>query len=212
MLSRTAAFLLLVITAASEPAVAQTSETRVAVTGAGLLSVQPVDDFYVGPVGPYLDKGLGGAGPGASAGLTVVTGGRLALTFEYSTAWLAVEQAGRLVSGGRGTGRLRDSMLTALVGAHTGMGATTTQALAGISRLMTTPTSSGDPIDDPGTDSRRLVFTAGLDVVTRLGSRSSLVVSGRGYFVDRSARTRELGVGRYIFRIGAGLRVALNPH
>src|SRR5262245_18250480 len=114
------AILLLTATAAlAAPSSALAQRVEAGINTAGLVSIQPVDPAYVGPNGPYLDRALGVIGPSVSAGLNVVIN-RVALVFEYSTAWLSAEQLGRLVSGSIGTGRLRDSMISALAGAQLG--------------------------------------------------------------------------------------------
>jgi hypothetical protein len=200
--------------AVSQTAEAQSMDAMVSVNGSGLASIQPIDDFYVGPSGPYLDKGLGGIGPGVSVGGNVVAGRRVVLNAEYSSAWLEVDQNGRLVTGGAATGRLHDSMLTAIGGAHLGNGTARVQVLGGVSRLFGTPTSSGVATDRPeesGTVGvRRVVPTAGLDLVHGLGSSISLLLTSRGYFfVDRSERARQLGIGRHIVRVGVGIRIAV---
>ena len=156
-----------------------------------------------------MKEGLGGIGPGASIGLNVVTG-RFALVFEYSTAWLSVEQEGRLVPGGAGTGRLRDSMMTVLAGAQFGSRRTRTQLLGGVSHVLDTPTSSGVVVDDLSIDLSRQLLTVGADVVRRLGDRASLLVTLRMYpGVGRSEQARELGVGREVYRAGVGVRIPL---
>src|SRR6185295_8425348 len=103
--------------ALAAPAGVSAQSADVGLNTAGLVSFQPIDSTYVGPSGPYLDRGLGGVGPGFSVGLDVAAN-QLALMVEYSTAWLSAVQQGRLVDGGHGTGRLRDSMLTGLAGAQ----------------------------------------------------------------------------------------------
>ena len=200
------------VVAVSAPADAQ-DRTQAAVTGAGLLSIQPTDDAYLGL--PYLDHALGGIGPGLLLGFHVRYR-RVAFNAEYTTTWIEVQQAGRTVPGGispvggSGPGRLRDSMVSALVGAHLGRDKTTTDILAGVSQLIDTPTSSGMPIEGFGTDVRRQVFTAGVDVVHQVASRASIVMTARGYLgVDRSAPQQQVGIGRQIFHVGAGVRFAL---
>jgi hypothetical protein len=175
----------------------------------GLVSIQPEDPTYVGPEGPYLDRGLGGAGAGFAIGVDAAAG-RVALAFEYSTAWLSVRQSGRLVNGQAGIGRLQDSMVTALAGAQLGTGRTRTRLLGGGSYLLGTPSSNGVPRTDSDTDLFRGALTFGADIVTAVGPRASLLVVGRLYpWIDRSESARQLGVGRHVFRAGVGIRVAL---
>ena len=139
-----------------------------------------------------------------------VIAGRFALVLEYSTGWLSVEQEGRLVPGGEGTGRLRDSMLTVLAGAQLGSGRIQTQILGGISHVLGTQSSDGVPVDDASTDLRRQVLTVGADVVRSVGARASLLVTLRVYpRLERSEQARELGVGREVYRAGVGVRLAL---
>jgi hypothetical protein len=205
---RLARSILLLASAAAWAAPADVSAQGVDVglNTAGLVSFQPVDSTYVGPSGPYLDRGLGGVGPGLSVGLDVVAN-RLALVFEYSTAWLSEVQQGRLVNGGRGPGRLHDSMVTGLAGAQLGHGGTRVQLLGGISHLAGTPTSNGVPRPTFEADLRRVAITGGIDIVAMRGRRASLLVTGRVYpRVQRSASAQQLGIGRDVFRAGAGVR------
>jgi hypothetical protein len=195
--------------ASAAPAHAQTP-SQVGFSAAGLVSIQPVDPAYVGPSGPYLNRGLGGLGPGLAIGLDVVAE-RVALVFEYSTAWFNVPQQGRLVNGGAGTGHLRDSMVTALVGAQLGRGRTRTRLLGGGSYLMGTPSSNGVPRTDSDDAPFRGALSFGADVVTAVGPRASVVVTARAYpWIDRSESARQLGVGRHVFRAGVGVRLALS--
>ena len=69
---------------AQEPSDSHRDKLRADSAIQGLASVQPADGSYVGS--PYLDKGIGGVGPGLAVGLNFVTRRRLALTFEFSTA------------------------------------------------------------------------------------------------------------------------------
>jgi hypothetical protein len=184
--------------------------SRVGFNTAGLVSIQPVDPLYVGPEGPYLDRGLGGSGPGLAMGVNVVKD-RLALVFEYNTAWLSVAQQGRLVNGGSGTGRLRDSMLTALAGAQVGRRRTRAQLLGGLSYRMGTPSSNGVPRPDPAGEAFRGILTFGTDVITFIGPRASLLVMGRVYpWIQRGDSARQLGVGGNVFRAGVGVRLSIS--
>lgn len=198
----------LLLTAAATmvvPTRALAQPVEVGINTAGLVSIQPVDSTYVGPSGPYLNRGLGGIGPGLSAGLNVVAN-RVALVFEYNTAWLSAEQQGRLVSGSIGTGRLRDSMITALAGAQLGRRGQV-QLLGGISHLGGTPTSNGQPRTDFDGTLRRVAITGGFDFVARAGRRASLLVTARVYpRLQRSESARQLGVGRDVYRAGVGVR------
>ena len=143
-------------------------------------------------------------------GVTVVRD-RLALVFEYNTAWLSVPQKGRLVDGGNGPGRLRDSMLTALAGRQVGSGRTRAQLLGGGSYRMGTPSSNGVPRPDAAGEAFRGILTFGTDVTTVIGPRASLLVMGRVYpWIQRGNSARQLGVGGNVFRAGVGLRLSLS--
>src|SRR5262245_20082683 len=138
--------------------------------------------------------------------MTLRSGRLFTMTVEYTTAWLEVEQSGRIV-GGSARGRTHDSMLSFLAGVEMGRGRTRTQVLGGVSQLLDTPTSNGDPIDDVEGDPRRQVLTAGLDVVHALNARTSLLVTTRAYIdVDRTTAQQQVGLGRQIYRLGAGVR------
>src|SRR6185436_440367 len=200
---------IVVLTAAAAlaaPAGVSAQSADVGLNTAGLVSFQPIDSTYVGPSGPYLDRGLGGVGPGVSVGLDVAAN-RLALMVEYSTAWLSAVQQGRLVDGGHGTGRLRDSMLTGLAGAQVARGRTRFRLLGGVSHLAGTPTSNGIPRTDFEGALRRVAITGGIDVIARSGRRASLLFTGRVYpRLQRSRSAQELGIGRDVFRAGVGVR------
>lgn len=195
------------------------ADAVVSLTGAGLITLQPADGAWVGS--PYLDKGLAGVGPGLAVGMNVVAGRWFTMTAEYGTGWLSVEQTGRNAApihpsdcsfGGpcSSTGRLHDSMLSALGGVHTRVGSARLQWLAGVSRLFGTPTGNDVALVDTQRPApRRMAFTAGADFVRGLGSRTSLVVTGRYFHVDRSERARQRGVGRHVVRVGVGVRIAL---
>ena len=208
---RACGLLTIVLASASSPHVYAQPSGTVALNAAGLVSVQPVDGTFVGPSGPYLSQGLGGVGPGIAAGLNVVTRRRMALVFEYSTAWLSTYQQGRLVPAGVATSRLHDAMLTALVGADLGGGLLRTQLLAGISQVLDGPTSNGEAVDKDSADSPRpQAFTFGVDIVRTAGSRANLFVTARMYpWVGRSQRAQYLGIGTQVFRAGVGVRLGL---
>jgi len=154
---------------------------------------------------------LGGLGPGVAMGVDVVNKNRLALVFEYNTAWLSVAQKGRLVNGGSGTGRLRDSMLTALAGGHVGHGRTRGRLLGGLSYRIGTPSSNGVSRPDPAGEAFRGVLTFGTDIITFIGPRASLLVTGRAYpWIQRGGSAQQLGVGRHVFRAGVGIRLSIS--
>src|SRR5258708_957587 len=73
--------------AAAQQRLSSVSEKPIAaLTVVGLTTIQPADNTYVGANGPYLDRGLGGVGLGAAAGLNVLTPSRFSATLEVSTA------------------------------------------------------------------------------------------------------------------------------
>jgi hypothetical protein len=213
MLTSQSAFLTMAVLAgATSDGWAQTPGTpKVAITIQSLASVQPVDDSYVGS--PYLDKGLGGVGPGLAAGLRVGAH-RLDFAFEFSTAAVKVRQTGRLVSG-TAVGQLRDSLVSFLAGASVWSSAQgAVVPLAGVSFVAGEPAQDGVPIDarsDPAAHENNgsLAFTGGVDVVRRLAGRFGLIASARYSALPRSRRAAELGVSAHVFRFGAGLRIGL---
>lgn len=215
------ALLLLILTPGAllictNPALAQSSvaaaqdDVSIALTAVGLATFQPVDDFYVGS--PYLDKGLGGMGAGLAIGANLTAGGRFAAALELSTAEIRVEQAGRLV-GGEAIGRLRDTLVSALVGVARSSSRRSTRFLAGISRVIGVPSLDGVRIDqEPGdqpVQRQRLAFTTGLDVSQAISSRVGFLATVRYSYLRRTRRATEIGVGHHVFRAGVGISIAL---
>jgi len=203
---RALAFVLVLIAATSVHAQPAPSSNRpiVALTGAALASVQPADNTYVGPGGPYLDRGLSGVGFGAAAGMLIIQG-RLAAAGELSTGSVAATQQGRLV-GGTSDSTLRDTMASGLVGI-----ATESQrliALIGISWLGSTAALNGVAGSDP--DAGHIGLTGGVDLSTNASSRVALVGTVRYSFVARSQHLQQLGVGSQIVHAGFGIRLRLN--
>ena len=204
--------------AVATPVAAQSSGSAptVSLSAAGLLSWHPVDDAAVG--GPYLDTGLGGLGAGASVMVDVVSRSGLTGLVEASISQLTQRQSGRLVNGtdtGRGSleGRLRDPMLSFLVG-YTSHADTATGALVfGVALVDAVPSVGGRRIDELGHPSDDAGSRLGLVVGTHgryaAGRRVSYLASARYVFVDRSTRARELGASGHIIRLGVGLSVAL---
>ena len=199
---------------AQEPSDSHRDNLRGDVAIQGLASVQPADDSYVGS--PYLDKGIGGVGPGLAVGLNVVTRRRLALTFEFSTAAaLEAKQSGRLVSG-TAVGRVRDSLFSFLAGAPVwSFSKAEITALAGLSLVTGTLTQNGVPIDahdDPAAHEGDglIAFTGGANVGHAVNRRIRVVGNIRYSAIRRSRRAEELGVGAHIIRVGAGVEVRLN--
>lgn len=220
---------LVAVVATASAVSAQVQETQATAGGSLLLSLQPVDDFYVG--GPYLNEGIGGLGPGMALTFNVVTPPGLVIAGEFSTAWFEVEQGGRLVPGacrvptpdcsyvgGSGTTRLHDSMLSGLVGVSRGQHRTRVHFLGGISWILKGPTVDGVELllDRDAHDrrfarsSRPVVGTGGFDVTHGLTGRLSFAGGARYSYVRRNEQLRYLGIGNHLLRFGAGLRVRLN--
>jgi hypothetical protein len=187
--------------------------TDVGISGVGSISVQPVDDTYVGS--PYLSEGIGGVGPGFGAGVGVIFANGFVVAAEYSIARFETEQSGRLVAGEGNvvTTRLRDSLLSGLAGYATTAGSTRVQILGGVSAKLDLPTIDGVEIDFANSlEEEPLPFalTAGVDILRRLSERASLVIGARYSFIERHERVQYLGIGPHVLRAGAGIRVRLN--
>jgi hypothetical protein len=202
---------LLVLFGALLPRESLAQSVNVGLSGAGLVSVQPSDDSYVG--GPYLSEGLGGLAPGFGAGFNVIAGGGFVVAAELTAARFELQQSGRLV-GGPGinegaphTSRLHDTLLSGFIGYATPPGATRTLFLAGMGTLLDSPTVDG--VDRESTSSA-VVLSGGVEVWRALGARTSLVVSGRYSFVERDLNLTYLGIGPHLLRFGVGLRVRIN--
>jgi hypothetical protein len=194
----------------SVPALAQGWD--VGVTGAGLLSMQPVDDSYVG--GPYLSEGIGGFAPGFGGGLTIVAPNGFLFAAEYSTARFEQEQSGRLVRGCSSidpclahTTRLRDSLLSGLAGVALSSGRTRFQLLGGVSARLDDPTIDDVPRDDDGLP---VALTGGLDLLQSVSERAALVFGARYSYAERAETHQYLGIGPHVLRIAVGVRVRLN--
>ena len=192
------------------------AQADVGVSVAGLISIQPVDDVYVGS--PYLNEGIGGIGPGIGAGLNVITPAGFVAAVEYSAARFELEQHGRLVGGSfpneqvPHTTRLHDSLLTALGGVSFESGETRLLVLGGVGARLDSPTIDGDPREASETNHDRgwpVVPTGGLDVLRSLNTRVSAAFGVRYAFNDRAENHRYLGIGPHILRIGAGIRVRI---
>ena len=187
--------------------------TDIGINGVALVSVQPIDNSYVGA--PYLSEGIGGVGPGFGAGVSVIFSTGLVVAAEYSTARYELEQAGRLVSGeGRVvTTRLHDSFLSGLLGYTTAAGPTRIQVLGGVGAKLDAPTIDGEEIaldDSLNDDGLPFTLTAGADLLRRLSARTSLVVGARYSYVGRHEPLEYLGIGSHVLRAGAGVRVRIN--
>lgn len=181
------------------------------VTATGLVSIQPVDDAYVG--GPYLNEGIGGSAPGFGAAASVIASNGFTVAVEFSTARFAREQAGRLVPGGSGTTRLHDSLLSFLAGFAQTTGKTRVQFLLGGSALLDSPTVNGTDVKALLSDSDSVLPiqpTGGIDVFRSIFPRSTIVVGARYAYLERAENLRYLGIGPHLLRIGAGIRIRLH--
>jgi hypothetical protein len=192
--------------------------TDVGISGFGLVSVQPIDEAYVGS--PYLNEGIGGWGPGFGAALNVIAPNGFAVVGEFTTARYSQQQNGRLIEGCTlstpclsHTTTLHDSILSGLVGyANTG-GRTRLQFVGGIGARLDSPEIDGEPRDASETNhdlGMPFVLTGGFDVMHSLSARSALVLGARYAYGERAENHRYLGIGAHIFRVSAGLRVRLN--
>jgi hypothetical protein len=185
----------------------------IGISGSALLSIQPIDNAYVGD--PYLSEGIGGLGPGFGATATLIAGNGFAVGFEYTTAWYEQEQSGRLVRGYfplesvPATTRLRDSLLSFLAGYATG-GSTRVVFLGGLSLRRNRPTMDDVELEDYENDEDVLpAITGGVDLFHPLSSHVQLVVTGRYTYNERDLRQQYLGIGPHIIRAGAGIRIKL---
>jgi hypothetical protein len=201
--------------------------TEISVGASGLLSVQPIDDAYVGD--PYLSNGIGGLGPGMSAAFTIVTERGLIVAGEFSTAWFETEQSGRLVPapcppntpsnecpfvGGISTTQLNDSLLGALVGYSAQRGVTQVQVLGGAYFPLDRPTVNGQPLPESTASDTQpdlpVALGGGLDVVQGVATRAALVIGARYIYVPRDEPSQFLGIGPHLIRAGVGVRIRLN--
>src|SRR5678810_820873 len=88
----------------------------------GLISIQPINDTWVGS--PYLDVGIGGIEPGVAGGVNVIFDNGFTVMGEVSTTTAFEQfQQGRLIwpnidafHSGSGTTRLRDTLFSGVVG------------------------------------------------------------------------------------------------
>ena len=175
------------------PAFAQVP--NVGATAVGIVSFQPVG-CCVG--GPYVDQGLGGIAPGFGGGLDRVTDGGLILAGEFTTAFFSVEQSGRLVSApnSSSTNRLRDAMVSGLIGYASRRYKTEAHSMIGAAFLVSDRRRAKDP----------LVLTGGIDLVHPLSARVGFVVGGRYAFIRRTDSSRHIGVGPHVIRAAIGVR------
>src|SRR5262245_30942833 len=175
-------------------------DTDVAVSGIGLVSIQPTDEAYIGS--PYLNVGLGGVGPGWGSGVSVMTSRGLVVAGEFTTAYFDAMQAGRLVGGsGANEGVLHPSrwsahMISGLVGYAARADRTDLVVLGGIGKSLGAPS-----IDDRESEADGgLGFTGGIDVVQRFRARGALLVTARYSFIDRD-NLQFLGIGPHVIRV-----------
>ena len=196
------------------PTFATAQAVDVGITGTGLLSIQPVDDYYVG--GPYLSEGIGGIGPAFAVALDMTSPRGLVAGVEFSTARYELQQSGRLVGsrpGGTVTTRLRDSLVSGLVGFSLATGRTSTYLRAGAGVVIGAPTVNGVEVMESAGDGSShlpLALTGGVDVRRGLSPRASLIITARYAFLARDESLRFLGIGPHLLRFGGGVRVRLN--
>jgi hypothetical protein len=192
--------------------------TDIGISGVGLVSIQPIDDAYVGS--PYLSEGIGGFGPGFGAALNVIAPNGFVVVGEFSTARYSEELSGRLVEGCTlntpcvaHTTTLHDSILSGLVGYANTDGRTRVQFVGGIGAKLDSPAVEGDPREPSETNHDRglpFVLAGGLDVMQSVNARVALVVGARYAYAQRAENQRYLGIGPHILRVSAGMRVRLN--
>jgi hypothetical protein len=197
------------------------AQTDAGISIAGIVSLQPVDDSWVGS--PYLDEGVGGIQPGIAAGVDIVFANGLVVLGEFSTTRTFEQfQSGRLVGfnndnlsrEGSATARLRDTLIHALAGYAASGGSSRVTFAGGISGVLTTLTQEGVPVDEsdfePALEGRRyFALTGGIDFQQQLSSRASLLITTRYSWLGRSENADQTGAGAHIFRIGAGVRIGL---
>jgi hypothetical protein len=178
------------------------AQTDVGILATGLVSIQPVDDSWVGM--PYLNEGLGGIGPGFGAGIDAVMPNRLMIGAEFTTAWFSELQEGRLVSGSRvgvtKVNTLHDALLSGLIGYSQRDGDTEVRYLIGGGTLLSDRSKAGAPV----------VLTGGIDFLQALSRRTSLVVTARYTYIPRNDDGTSLAAGPHVIRAGAGVRIRLH--
>lgn len=199
------------------PTLATAQAVDVGISGTGLLSFQPVDDFYVG--GPYLSQGAGGVAPGFGVGVNAMFPAGLVVAGELTMAFFAVEQSGRLVPGprppgpggssvgGSGTTHLHDTLLSVMLGYAQRTGGTHALFLVGAAALLDDPSTNGTTSEH---DTHFPILTGGVDVIRSLSPQLSLGLMTRVAYIGRPEVVRLLGIGPWVLRGGAVLRVRLN--
>jgi hypothetical protein len=209
-MGRRLVYFVAVCCACALPGSARAQSVDVGLSGTGFVSVQPIDDSYVGS--PYLNEGIGGVGPGFGAGLSVIVPNGFVAAVEYSTARFAQEQTGRLVPAAddSSTTRLHDSLVSVLGGWWIRSGNTRLQILGGVSARLDLPTIDGFEIIVPDDESPfPIAPTGGVDVHKLLSPRASLFVSARHVYLEREENVQYLGIGAHVVRAGGGVRVRL---
>ena len=195
------------------------AQTDVGIAIEGLISIQPINDTWVGS--PYLDVGIGGIEPGVAGGVNVIFDNGFTVMGEVSTTTAFEQfQQGRLIwpntdafHSGSGTTRLRDTLFSGVVGYTTAKGSQRTSFVGGISGVMTTLTEDEVVVEEQsefGLDGRRrYAITGGIDFLQRVSPSLSIVVGGRYSWLGRSELADQTGAGEHIYRIGGGVRIAL---
>jgi hypothetical protein len=196
------------------------AQANVGFSVAGIMSLQPVNEEWVGS--PYLDEGIGGTQPGVAAGIDVVLENGFTVIGEISTTRTFEQfQRGRLIwanrsalsNEGSGTTRLRDTLFSGLAGYSTSNRSTRIVVLGGISGVRTTLTEDDLVVDEQsefGLEGRRhFALTGGVDFLQRLSSRASLLIGARYSRLGRSENADQTGAGEQLIRIGVGVRVGL---
>ena len=195
------------------------AQTDVGVSGSGIISLQPINDAWVGS--PYLDEGIGGAEPGVAAGVDIVFDNGFTVIGEWSTTRTFEQfQRGRLIWANRNsfhegsaTTRLRDTLFSGLLGYSTSHRSQRVVVVGGISGVMTRLTEDDLVVDEQsefGLEGRRFfALTGGVDFLQRLSSRASFLIGARYSWLGRSENADQTGAGEHLIRIGAGVRVGL---
>jgi hypothetical protein len=152
-----------------------------------------------------LDNSLGGTVPGLALALqrsatTWTVGVEVSTTTEFEAV-----QSGRLVAGeGQPVvSTHRDTLLSALLGMRVANGLVEPKIGAS---LVFGKLQQGDVVR---TDLGPFAFTAGFDVVARVGTRVDLLPSIRYSLVPRHSAAQYAGLGSHILRAGIGARVRL---
>jgi hypothetical protein len=169
-------------------------------TVSGLVSSQHGDEFHADPRGPYLDRPLGGVGPGFLLALDFPRG-RMSIGTELSAGFLSTEQNGR-ISGFGSHSRLYEAILGVTVGTGTSADPVRLHAGAGLVVFGYTTQASDGGIGDPA-------LIGGVDVGCCERHAAEFVTNFRYAFVVRGQRATLVGVGPNVFRVGAGVRLKL---